>query len=101
VSPYVLLGRDRYRNTASTRRDVKYAIAGAEYRLGQHSLVLNLLQRDVLASKTGERKRVQAAWMYALSKRTELQAFVDNDGIDSSKTGVRVRAIGAGIKHVF
>lgn len=101
LSPYVLLGRDRYRNTASTRRDVPYAIVGAEYLLGQHSLVLNLLRRDVQTSKTGERKRLQLAWKYALSRRTELQAFFDNDGVDSSKTGVRVRALGAGIKHVF
>lgn len=101
VSPYVLVGRDRYRNTATTRRDVNYAIVGAEYELGLHSLVLNYLQRDVQASKNGDRKRVQLGWMYALSKRTELQAFFDNDGIDSSRSNVRVKALGAGIKHVF
>jgi hypothetical protein len=39
--------------------------------------------------------------MYAMSKRSQLQAFIDNDGIDSSKPNVRVRAIGAGIRHDF
>ncbi len=99
--PYVLLGVDRYRNTATTRRDVKYWIVGAQYSIGQNSLVLNLMERDVQASPKGDRRRVQAAWMYALSKRTELQAFYDQDGIDSSKSNVKVRAVGAGIKHVF
>jgi predicted porin len=99
--PYVMLGVDRYHNTATTRRDVKYWLVGAQYTIGLNSLVLNLMERDVQASPKGERRRVQAAWMYALSKRTELQAFYDRDGIDSSKTNVKVRAIGAGIKHVF
>ncbi|WP_284620140.1 porin [Aquabacterium humicola] len=101
IEPYVLFGVDRYRATASTRRDVKFAIVGALAKRGQHSVVLNLLQRDVQANRSGERKRWQAAWLYALSKRTELQAFADSDGIDSTKSDVRVRAIGAGIKHVF
>ncbi len=99
--PYVLLGVDRYRNTATSRRDVKYWIVGAQYTLGLNSLVLNVMQRDVQGSLRGERKRVQAAWVYALSKRTDLQTFFDSDGIDSSKSNVRVRAIGAGLKHVF
>lgn len=101
IEPYVLLGEDRYKNTSTSRRKVKYAIVGAEYSLGAHKLVLNLLQRDVQTALTGDRKRWQAAWMYNLSKRTELQAFYDNDGIDSSKKNVRVKALGTGIKHVF
>jgi hypothetical protein len=55
----------------------------------------------VQSNLRGQRKRWQAAWLYALSKRTELQAFYDNDGIDSSRTNVKVKALGAGIKHVF
>lgn len=101
VEPYVLFGADRYRNTATSRREVKYAIAGVRYQIGLHSLVLNLLQRDVQSSPAGKRKRAQAAWMYALSKNTELQVFFDNDGIDSSKSRVRVRALGAGLKKLF
>jgi predicted porin len=101
VAPYVLVGEDRFRNSASTRRKVRFGIVGLEAAVGLHKLVLNYLQRDVQASPQGDRKRWQAAWMYALSKRTELQAFYDNDGIDSTKTKVRVRALGAGIKHVF
>jgi predicted porin len=100
-SPYVLLGVDRYRNSASTRREVKYALVGAQYSIGLHALALNLMQRDVQGSVKGDRKRVQLAWMYAMSKRSQLQAFIDNDGIDSSKPNVRVRAIGAGIRHDF
>jgi predicted porin len=39
--------------------------------------------------------------MYKLSKRTELQAFVDVDDADSTKANDRTRAIGAGIRHDF
>ena len=34
-------------------------------------------------------------------RRTDLQAFYDRDGIDSSRSNVRVRAIGMGIRHNF
>ena len=50
---------------------------------------------------TGVRKRLQLAYTYKLSKRTELQSFIDRDGIDSSRSNVSVRAIGAGIRHDF
>jgi predicted porin len=101
IEPYLLFGVDRYRATATSRSEVKYAIVGALAKVGLHGVVLNLMQRDVQANRSGERRRWQAAWLYALSKRTELQAFADSDGIDSTKSNVRVRAIGAGIKHVF
>ena len=101
VSPYVLVGEDRYKNTATSRRTVRYALVGAAYGFGANTLVLNLMQRDVQANLRGERKHWQAAWLHALSRRTELQAFYDNDGIDSSRSAVRVKAMGAGIRHVF
>jgi predicted porin len=101
VEPYLLIGEDRFKNTASSRRKVQYAMAGATYTLGLNTLVVNHLQRDVQSNLRGQRKRWQAAWLYALSKRTELQAFYDDDGIDSSRSNVRVKALGAGIKHVF
>ena len=101
IEPYVLAGRDTYKNTATTRHDVNYWIVGAKYSQGAHAVVLNLLQRDVQASPSGTRKRQQLAYTYALSKRTELQAFIDRDGVDSSKSNVAIRAIGAGIRHDF
>ncbi|ROZ76519.1 porin [Ramlibacter sp. WS9] len=99
--PYALFGRDSYKNTATSRRDVDYWIVGARYSQNVHAVTLNLMKRDVQASLTGERKRWQLAYIYALSKRTELQAFIDRDGIDSSRSNVAVRAIGAGIRHDF
>jgi predicted porin len=101
IEPYALIGRDSYQNTATTRADVDYWIAGAKYSQNAHAVVLNLMKRDVQANRTGERRRWQLAYTYALSKRTELQAFIDRDGIDSSKSNVAVRAIGAGIRHDF
>lgn len=101
VEAYALVGQDRFRNTPTSRGTVDYGIVGAALRMGPHKLVLNLLQRDVQRSLTGVRKRQQLGWQYALSKRTELQAFFDHDGIDSSRSDVKVRAIGAGIRHDF
>ncbi|MDR0225471.1 MAG: porin [Burkholderiaceae bacterium] len=102
VEPYVLWGRDRYSHKAGvSRADVDYWLVGARLRQGAHSVVLNLMQRDVQTSLTGVRRRQQLAYAYALSKRTELQAFVDHDGVDSSRTNVAVRAIGAGVRHDF
>jgi predicted porin len=101
VEPYVLYGRDRYQNTATSRRKVDYWIIGAKVSSGAQSLVMNAMQRDVQTSLTGERRRWQAAYLYDLSKRTQLQAFIDRDGIDSSQSKVAVRAFGAGIKHDF
>jgi predicted porin len=98
---YLLGGVDRYKNTATQRRDVKYSVLGTSYTLGQHKIVFNLMQRDVQASLTGSRKRQQLSWQYFLSKRTDLQAFIDNDGIDSSRSNVRVRAVGMGVRHNF
>ncbi len=98
---YLLGGVDRYKNTATRRRDVQYAILGTSYTQGAHKVVFNLMQRDVQSSLTGERNRQQLSYQYFLSKRTDLQAFYDNDGIDSSRSNVRVRAIGMGIRHNF
>ncbi len=98
---YLLGGVDRYKNTATRRRDVQYAILGTSYTQGQHKVVFNLMQRDVQTALTGDRKRQQLSYQYFLSKRTDLQAFIDNDGIDSSRSNVRVRAIGAGVRHNF
>ena len=97
----MLGGVDRYNNTATARRDVKYSILGTAYVQGPHKVVFNLMQRDVQSSLTGDRKRLQLSYQYFLSKRTDLQAFIDNDGIDSSKSNVRVRAIGMGMRHNF
>ncbi|HSV46310.1 MAG TPA: porin [Ramlibacter sp.] len=99
--PYLLVGRDTYNNNATSRHDVNYWLVGARYGQNAHAVVLNLMQRDVLTSRTGERRRWQLGYAYALSKRTELQAFIDRDGIDSSRSNVAVRAIGAGIRHDF
>ena len=101
IEPYALFGRDSYNNTATTRRDVDYWIVGAKYSQNAHAVILNLMKRDVQTSLTGERKRWQLAYTYALSKRTELQAFIDRDGVDSSRSNVAIRAVGAGIRHDF
>ncbi|MDP2006698.1 MAG: porin [Rubrivivax sp.] len=98
---YLLGGVDRYKNTSTRRRDVQYTQLGTSYTMGPHKVVFNLAEREVQSSLTGDRKRTQLSYQYFISKRTDLQAFIDNDGIDSSRSNVRVRAIGAGVRHNF
>jgi predicted porin len=98
---YAFGGLDHYNNSATTRRNVSYWQLGTAYRTGNHKVVFNLFERDVQNSLTGKRKREQLSYQYALSKRTELQLFYDKDGIDSSRSNVRVRALGAGVRHDF
>jgi predicted porin len=98
---YLFGGQDQYKNTATTRSKVSYLQLGTAYRTGNHKVVFNLFERDVQNSLTGKRKREQLSYQYALSRRTELQFFYDNDGIDSSRNNVRVRALGTGVRHDF
>ena len=98
---YAIGGIDTYKNTSTTRSDVNYTQVGSSYTVGKHKIVLNTFQRDVQASLTGVRKKNQLSYQYFLSKQTDLQAFIDKDSIDSSKTNVQVRAIGLGIRQNF
>lgn len=102
IEPYVLWGRDRYNHKPGvSRAEVDYWLVGGRFHHGAHAVVLNLMQRDVQTALSGTRRRQQLAYTYALSKRTELQAFVDHDSVDSSRPNVAVRAIGAGLRHDF
>ena len=101
VEIYLVGGIDRYKNTATTRREVTWGVMGTAYREGPHKVVLNLMRRDVQTSLEGVRNRQQLSYQYYLSKRTELQFFFDNDDIDSTKSNVRVQALGMGIRHNY
>jgi hypothetical protein len=69
--------------------------------MGQNKLVFNTVHRDVQSSLTGVRKKNQLSYQYFLSKKTDLQAFIDNDSVDSSRTNVRIRSVGLGIRQIF
>ena len=99
--PYALVGVDRFAAKPGNRRSVRYWIAGVKAGADAHAVVFNLLGRQVLTNPKGDRRRAQLAYMYRLSKRTELQAFVDLDDADSTKSKDRTRAMGAGIRHDF
>ncbi len=105
VSPglelYGLWGKDRYNNSATRRGSVAYSVIGTAYTKGSHKLVVNWMGREVQTSLTGERPRAQLSYQYFLSRRTDLQAFYDRDAIDTSRSNVRVKAVGLGIRHNF
>jgi predicted porin len=99
--PYLLGGVDHYVNTPTSRSNVKFWIAGTKVSMGVHALVFNVMERDVQTALHAQRRRQEISYHYTLSKRTEIQAFIDHDGVDSSKRGVAVLAVGAGIRHDF
>lgn len=98
---YAIGGNDTYKNTSTTRKDVGYTQLGTSFTTDKHKFVLQNFQRDVQSSLTGVRKKNQLSYQYFLSKQTDLQAFIDKDSVDSSKTNVQVRAIGLGIRQNF
>lgn len=100
-SVYALAGQDRYRPGPHARRRVDYQLLGSSLKSGPHQWVLNLMWRDGASDRHGPRRRQQLGYQYRLSKRTELQAYLDHDGIDARKTGVALRAIGAGMRQDF
>jgi predicted porin len=101
VQPYVIYGIDNYIGTTRTRSEVKWWLVGARVPMGEHSIVGNYGVREVQANLIGERKRAQLAYIYKLSRRTELAAFIDRDGIDSSRTGVAIRTLGLSLRHDY
>lgn len=101
VAPYVLIGRDTYANTKTSRHNVDYVVVGVKFVNKAHAVVINIMERDVQTSLTAERPRRQIAYTYALSKRTEFQAFYDQDKIDSSKPDLERRVVGVGVRHDF
>jgi len=98
---YAIGGVDTYKNTSTSRSDVDYTQVGSSYTMGKHKIVLNTFKRDVQSSLMGVRKKNQLSYQYFLSKQTDLQAFIDKDSVDSSKSNVQVRAIGLGIRQNF
>ncbi|HSW18357.1 MAG TPA: porin, partial [Ramlibacter sp.] len=66
--PYVLVGREWYLNTATSRDTLDYWVVGGKLSAGAHAVVLNLLSRDIQTSRTAARQRQQLAYTYALSK---------------------------------
>lgn len=101
VSPYVLVGRDTYKNTPTSRHNVDYWLLGVKFVYNAHAVVVNVMRRDVQTSLTAIRPRQQLAYTYALSKRTEFQAFYDHDKVDSSKPKLDKRVFGVGLRHDF
>lgn len=102
VAPYFLVGQDQYHKaTTGNRGKLRFGVVGLQYKTGAHKVSANLLFRDAQAKADGTRQRGQLGYQYALSKRTELQAFIDHDRGASKLKGVAVNAKGLGLRHDF
>jgi predicted porin len=101
VQPYAMYGIDNYIGTTKTRGEVKWWLVGARVPVGEHSIVGNYAVREVQGNLLGDRKRAQVAFIYKFSRRTELAAFFDRDGIDSSKSDVAIRTLGLSLRHDY
>lgn len=101
VQPYILYGQDRYHATGNARRKVNYWIVGARFENGPHAVVANITRRDVQNNKIAQRKNYQVGYTYQMSKRTQLQAYYDYDGVDSSRQNASKKGLGFGVRHNF
>lgn len=101
ISPYIVKGTDKYvqyrtaAEVATNRDAVGYSIVGADHVTGKHTFALNFLAREIQSQLVGVRKMTQLGYAYALSPKDTLQAYIQRDGVDDSKTVNSVRVLGA------
>lgn len=108
ISPYMVMGTDKYvqafdakTKLATNRAKVNYSIVGADYVTGKHTVALNFLSRDIQSQLVGVRKMTQLGYTYDLSPKDTLQAYVQNDGVDNSKTNNHVKVFGMAYLYRF
>jgi hypothetical protein len=86
---------------ATNRAKVNYSVVGADYSIGKHTVALNFLSRDIQNQLVGVRKMTQLGYSYDLSPKDILQAYVQNDGVDNSKTNNHVKVFGMAYLYRF
>jgi predicted porin len=108
ISPYFVTGTDKYvqhfdtkTKLATNRAKVNYSVVGADYSIGKHTVALNFLSRDIQNQLVGTRKMTQLGYTYELSPKDILQAYVQNDGVDNSKTNNHVKVFGVAYLYRF
>jgi predicted porin len=69
--------------------------------LGNGKVVGNYMTKDVQTNRDAKLKRFQLGYLYNLSKRTNLYAFLDRSDPNNRVANDVVRAVGAGIQHNF
>ncbi|MGJ3699753.1 porin [Variovorax sp. AFSI2.2] len=101
IRAWVLFNRDNTQGgpTARSKTDVHYV--GASWDLGNGKLVGNYMTKDVQTNRDAKLKRFQLGYLYNLSKRTNLYAFLDRSDPNNRVANDVVRAVGAGIQHNF
>ena len=101
VKTYGIYGRDLYKNTATTRRDVNFWLLGVNYEAGTNSVTANYMQRAVQADVKGTLKKFQIGYAYKMSKRTQVYAIYDRDDPNSNVSNDVIRNVSFGIRHDF
>lgn len=108
ISPYIVTGTDKYvqafdakTKMATNRAKVNYSIVGADYSTGKHTVALNFLSRDIQSQLVGVRKMTQLGYTYNLSPKDTIQAYIQNDGVDNSKTNNHVKVFGTAYLYRF
>lgn len=101
VKPYGVYGRTRYKNTATTRENVDFWLAGFSVDIGEGKLTTNYMEREVQADKNGSLKKFQTGYGYRLSKRTMVYALFDRNDANSNVANDTTKTFSAGIQHNF
>jgi predicted porin len=101
VRAWVLFNRDNTQGgpTSRSKTDVRYV--GASWELGNGKLVGNYMTKDVQTDRDAKLKRFQVGYLYNLSKRTNLYAFLDRSDPNNRVANDVVRAAGVGVQHNF
>ena len=101
IRAWVLFNRDNTQAgpTSRSKTDVHYI--GASWDLGNGKLVGNYMTKDVQTNRDAKLKRFQLGYLYNLSKRTNLYAFLDRSDPNNRVANDVVRAVGAGVQHNF
>ena len=101
IRAWVLFNRDNTQAgpTSRSKTDVHYI--GASWDLGNGKVVGNYMTKDVQTNRDAKLKRFQLGYLYNLSKRTNLYAFLDRSDPNDRVANDVVRAVGAGIQHNF
>jgi predicted porin len=101
IRAWVLFNRDNAQGGPASRSKTDVHYIGASWDLGNGKVVGNYMTKDVQTNRDAKLKRFQLGYLYNLSKRTNLYAFLDRSDPNDRVANDVVRAVGAGIQHNF
>lgn len=101
VRAWLLFDRDNTQGNQTSRSKTDVHYIGASWELGNGKLVGNYMTKDVQTNRDAQLKRYQVGYLYNLSKRTNVYAFLDRSDPNNRVANDVVHALGVGVQHNF